>query len=104
MLKSLRCWTCVHKYLCARVSLYSTITKPAVTVEPPICLVDEASHIRVTGLAPGQVVTLTARLQEEGAKFKARGVYRASKDGHLDLSEHPSLAGTYKGKKPKQNL
>ena len=60
-------------------------------------LVDDTLDIRVSGLLPGQHVTMLSRLDDEGKKFHALAHYDADTSGRIDLKESPSLGGLYKG-------
>ncbi|XP_021507328.1 bile acid-CoA:amino acid N-acyltransferase [Meriones unguiculatus] len=68
---------------------------------PLSALVDEPVHIRVTGLAPSQVVFLEASLKDErGILFSSQASYRASEVGDVDLDRDSSLGGDYVGVHP----
>ncbi|XP_052031438.1 bile acid-CoA:amino acid N-acyltransferase [Apodemus sylvaticus] len=71
------------------------------TAVPLTALVDEPVHIRVTGLAPFQVVCLQASLKDEkGVLFRSQAFYRASEMGEVDLKHDSSLGGDYMGVHP----
>ncbi|XP_045878509.1 acyl-coenzyme A amino acid N-acyltransferase 2-like [Meles meles] len=71
------------------------------TATPASALVDEPVHIRVTGLPPLQLVTLTASLKDEkGNVFLSKAFYKANEVGELDLMEAPAFGGDYVGVHP----
>ncbi|XP_039078820.1 acyl-coenzyme A amino acid N-acyltransferase 2-like [Hyaena hyaena] len=71
------------------------------TATPASALADEPVHIRVTGLTPLQIVTLTASLKDEkGYVFQSQAFYRANEVGELDLTEASSFGGDYVGVHP----
>ncbi|XP_037357883.1 acyl-coenzyme A thioesterase 6 [Talpa occidentalis] len=73
-----------------------------VTVEPAgRCCWDQPVRIAVSGLAPGQPVTLRASLRDEkGARFRAHARYCADARGLLDLARAPALGGSFAGLEP----
>lgn len=71
------------------------------TATPASALADEPVHIRVTGLPPLQMVTLTASLKDEKGKlFRSKAFYRSNEAGELDLKQAPSFGGDYVGVHP----
>jgi Acyl-CoA thioester hydrolase/BAAT N-terminal region len=67
-------------------------------VHPSIeTLVDEPIQIWVTGLIPGQQVSVTAFIVEDGNKFFSCGRYEADGRGLVDLESMESFGGTYNG-------
>ncbi|KAM4663834.1 acyl-coenzyme A thioesterase 1-like isoform 1-T2 [Discoglossus pictus] len=75
-------------------------------VSPRRCLFDEPLRVKVSGLSPGQAVTLQGRLTDEsGEIFTSLGRYRAESSGELDLSRSPALeGGSYTGIEPEGPL
>ncbi|XP_053330437.1 acyl-coenzyme A thioesterase 1-like [Spea bombifrons] len=71
-------------------------------VSPGRCLFDEPLQVKVTGLSPGQEVTLQAALTDEGGEtFTSVGRYRAGSSGELELSRSPALdGGSFTGIEP----
>jgi dienelactone hydrolase len=70
--------------------------EPRLTVEPGTALLDRDLHIRLTGVAAGERVTLEAR---EGW-WIGRGVYRAEESGTVDPARDASIGGSYRGVSP----
>lgn len=71
------------------------------TATPASALVDEPVHIRVTGLPPLQLVTLTASLKDEkGYVYRSKAFYKANEVGELDLTQASSCGGDYVGVHP----
>ncbi|GAB5579966.1 bile acid-CoA:amino acid N-acyltransferase isoform X2 [Prionailurus iriomotensis] len=71
------------------------------TATPASALADEPVHIRVTGLLPLQIVTLTASMKDEkGYVYQSKAFYKANEVGELDLTEAPSIGGDYVGVHP----
>ncbi|XP_068111948.1 acyl-coenzyme A thioesterase 1-like [Hyperolius riggenbachi] len=68
-------------------------------VSPQRCLYDETLQLQVSGLSPGQDITLRTELTDEGGQlFSSMGRYRAGGSGELDLSQSPALeGGTFTG-------
>ena len=70
---------------------------PKLTVSPNPALVDESLSITVTGLQPGQDVTLRSRVDEGGHRFYGCAHYTADNGGMVKVSNMPSHGGTYRG-------
>ncbi|XP_044121185.1 acyl-coenzyme A amino acid N-acyltransferase 2-like isoform X2 [Neovison vison] len=71
------------------------------TATPASALADEPVHIRVTGLPPLQLVTLTASLKDEkGNVFRSKAFYKTNEVGELDLMKAPAFGGDYVGVHP----
>ncbi|XP_019633789.1 PREDICTED: acyl-coenzyme A thioesterase 1-like [Branchiostoma belcheri] len=66
-------------------------------VTPTKALVDDKVDITVERLAPGQPVTLHARLVEGTARFQSYAHYRADDTGRVVVAKQPSLGGLYAG-------
>ncbi|MDQ2904471.1 MAG: acyl-CoA thioesterase/BAAT N-terminal domain-containing protein [Chloroflexota bacterium] len=65
-------------------------------VTPLDALVDEPVTIRVTGLIPGQRVTLRALARDSYDKrWASRAAFVAESSGEIDLATQPPLAGSY---------
>ncbi|OCT68557.1 acyl-coenzyme A thioesterase 1 [Xenopus laevis] len=75
-------------------------------VSPARCLFDEPLRMSVSGLSPGQQVTLQALVTDEaGETFTSFGRYRAGNSGELTLSRSPALAGgSFTGVEPEGPL
>ncbi|KAJ1166776.1 hypothetical protein NDU88_007172 [Pleurodeles waltl] len=70
-------------------------------VTPGVSLADEPLRIRVSGLAPRQLVTLQASLTDEkGVTFRSKAFYSADEDGKLDLDQASAKGGYYRGVVP----
>jgi len=73
-------------------------TIPLCTMEaiPQTSLIDEEVHITLTGLVPGQVVTIRAETQDGYLKtWAAHATFIADEQGHIDVSSHKPSQGTY---------
>ena len=68
-------------------------------VEPARAMIDEPVRITVRGLKPGQAVTMTAAVQDDGPLFRSYSHYMADNEGQIDLDIHASSSGTYEGMK-----
>ncbi|XP_043929948.1 acyl-coenzyme A thioesterase 1-like [Protopterus annectens] len=65
------------------------------------CLFDHPVQIKIEGLPPNQEVTLKASLADEtGELFYSLAHYKAEQNGELDLSQSPSLGGSFSGVEP----
>lgn len=69
-----------------------------INVIPKTALVDEVVKIAVSSLRPSQKVTVVACVEEDNKKFGSYAHFEASKNGLVDVSQHPSLGGSYRGK------
>ncbi|XP_068203081.1 acyl-coenzyme A thioesterase 1-like [Palaemon carinicauda] len=71
------------------------------SVDPLSCLHDEPVHIKVSGLKPGQDVTLWSSMRDvRNAHFVSYAHYRADGNGEIDVDEMKSLGGQYEGLMP----
>ncbi|KAL7646589.1 UNVERIFIED_CONTAM: hypothetical protein RMT77_001840 [Armadillidium vulgare] len=67
-------------------------------INPLKCLHDEPVHITAINIPPGSNVTLVSTIQDtKGNSFIANTHYRSDEYGTIDLLQHPSLDGSYKG-------
>ncbi|KAM5130036.1 acyl-coenzyme A thioesterase 1-like [Mantella aurantiaca] len=63
-------------------------------VSPERCLFDDPLRLQVSGLSPGQEVTLRTEVtDEDGELFTSLGRYRAGSGGELDIGRSPALEG-----------
>ncbi|XP_068110311.1 acyl-coenzyme A thioesterase 1-like [Hyperolius riggenbachi] len=87
----------LHRAMCSGVQL---------RVSPGRCLYDESLRLQVSGLSPGQHVTLRTELTDEGGElFSSLGRYQAGSSGELDLSQSPALeGGSFTGIEPEGPL
>ena len=60
-------------------------------------LVDDLIRIRVLGLVPGTQVTIHTTLKEKERSFGSAGCFIADDNGVVDVSQQPSIQGTYTG-------
>ena len=65
------------------------------SVAPRIGLVDRARAITISGLSPGERVTLKAQITLPGSVFGSRTVFRADRHGRVDLTTAAPLSGAY---------
>jgi dienelactone hydrolase len=71
---------------------------PEISVSAPVALADQAVTIRVTGLAPGQRVTVTAQATDDtGLTWQAGATFTAGQDGLVDLASAAPDSGSYQG-------
>ncbi|XP_027651610.2 peroxisomal succinyl-coenzyme A thioesterase isoform X3 [Falco peregrinus] len=85
----------------ARALLRAPRRAVSVAVSPTAGLADERVETRVTGLGPGQPVTLRALAADErGCLFQSCAHYRADGRGELHLSTDASHGGDYTGVEP----
>ncbi|RXG73086.1 Acyl-coenzyme A thioesterase 4 [Armadillidium vulgare] len=67
-------------------------------INPLKCLHDEPVHITAINIPPGSNVTLVSTIQDtKGNSFIANAHFRSDEYGTIDLLQHPSLDGSYKG-------
>jgi acyl-CoA thioester hydrolase/bile acid acetyltransferase-like protein len=71
------------------------------TVDPPRAVIDRPVAVRASGLAPGQRLTLEARLDDHWGDrwLAAADIDRAGRVGG-DVGRDAPLAGTYEGVDP----
>ena len=69
---------------------------PRLSVVPRVGLLDRARAITISGLAPGERVTLEARITEPGAVFGSRTVFTADRHGRVDLAMAAPVSGAYR--------
>jgi dienelactone hydrolase len=78
--------------------------EPAIHVQPESALADELVTIQVLGLEPGQTVTLTASLRDDGGaisrEWASFAAFTAGGDGVVDLTTQAPITGTYTGVDP----
>ena len=79
----------------------NTATPPLVEIKPTVSMIDQKVAITVTGLTPGQNVTLRALLvSDNGNTFQSRAFYIADKLGCVLVKSEPSVGGDYTGIEP----
>lgn len=65
------------------------------------CLYDETIQVKVAGLRSKQLVSMKARTTDDkGEVFCSSAIYRADRNGEIDLERDPSLGGSYVGVEP----
>jgi dienelactone hydrolase len=76
-------------------------SSPLLLVEPASALLDEPVVIRLTGLAPGEGVTLTATMTDHfDRRWQSEATFTADRAGVVDVSTQAPIAGTYVGVEP----
>eukprot|EP01042_Synura_sphagnicola_P023606 gene23606-30127_t len=71
-------------------------SRPVLTVTPADGQVDEPRRITVTGLAPDELVAISARtLRSGGVVWDSQATYMADADGVVDLSRDAPVGGDY---------
>jgi dienelactone hydrolase len=65
------------------------------SVVPRVGLVDRARAITISGLSPGERVTLKAQTTFPGSVFGSRTVFRANRHGRVDLATAAPVSGAY---------
>ncbi len=71
---------------------------PEISVSAPVALADQAVTIRVTGLAPGQRVTVTAQATDDtGLTWQSDATFTAGQNGLVDLASAAPASGSYQG-------
>jgi dienelactone hydrolase len=73
----------------------------APTIQAPAdAAVDDSLALAVTGLDPGQRVTLQASFADLGTEWTSEATFETDADGRVDLTEHAPIAGAYDGVRP----
>ncbi|MGA7669823.1 MAG: acyl-CoA thioesterase/bile acid-CoA:amino acid N-acyltransferase family protein [Nitrolancea sp.] len=79
----------------------SHVASPRFERVPVVSLADEVIHVRLTGLAPGSVVTIRSRLTDEfGGEWESATSFTADELGAVDLSAQAPSSGSYDGVEP----
>jgi dienelactone hydrolase len=72
-----------------------------ITVDRPDALASAVIDVRVSGLSPGQQVTIGAQTQDGNRlRWSAAATYRADAQGRLDLARDAATGGSYQGVHP----
>jgi dienelactone hydrolase len=73
-----------------------TAVTPLLEVRPRASLVDAPVSIRLTGLLPGQTVTVRTQMRDDaGENWSSSAVFRADAQGQVDVATQKPLAGSY---------
>ena len=76
-------------------------SSPLLTVEPASALLDEPVVIRLTGLVPGEDVTLTATMTDHFDRhWQSEATFIADRAGVVEVSTQAPIAGSYEGAEP----
>jgi len=76
-------------------------TEPRLDISPESSLVGEPWHLRVSGLQPGQAVTILAEQHDEsGVVWKSHAGFTADRDGSVDPGVQAPNSGDYEGVDP----
>ena len=68
-----------------------------IQIEPTECLMDELVSIRVSGLRPGQHITIRCETWEQKFVYDSYAHFIASLEGEVDCTRDPSFGGCYRG-------
>ena len=60
-------------------------------------LMDDVIRIRVLGLVPCSQITVHVALKEKGHDYGSTACFNVDEEGIVDLSQRPSIQGTYTG-------
>jgi len=70
----------------------------SVAIRPISSLADQAIHIQITALSPGELVTVqVGSTDARGVPWEASASYRADPAGNVDLSTAAAISGSYHG-------
>lgn len=73
---------------------------PTLTVTPDPAGITDQLAVAVSGLDPGQRVTLAATFTDRGAEWASEATFAAAGDGRVDLTTDAPVAGDYDGVRP----
>ena len=74
----------------------SPASRPVLSVTPADGLIDEPRRITVSGLAPDELVAISARtLRSRGVAWDSQATYMADADGVVDLTRDAPVGGDY---------
>jgi hypothetical protein len=69
-----------------------------IAVDKPVALADAPVHVRVSGLGPGDEVTISAQARDAGGKvWRSQAQFTADDGGVVDLDRAQPTSGTYQG-------
>lgn len=72
------------------------ISAPQFSIEPADALIDEPRHIVVSGLAPGEIVAISAYTERgRGISWMSQATFMADEQGIIDLTRHAPVGGDY---------
>lgn len=75
-----------------------TVSHPNIVIHDILSRIDEPINISVTGIQPGQVITLHLIKKLNGERYLAsKASYTADQGGIVDLSHQPPVQGSYQG-------
>src|ERR1700716_1563972 len=78
-----------------------TSPRTVVQVDPPAARVDEPFRLTVSGLPPGEPVTIRAATRDgELREWTSKATFLAGDDGTVDVPTAAPLSGTYSGVDP----
>lgn len=78
-----------------------SVPLPAFTVSAPVALADQAIDIRVTGLEPGEQVTVdSTNLDAYNERWRASATFAVGQTGTVDLGTEAPVSGSYQGVDP----
>jgi dienelactone hydrolase len=70
----------------------------SVTARPDYSFADQAVHMQITGLSPGELVNVqVSSADAHGVPWQASAGYRADASGDVDLSTAAAISGSYHG-------
>lgn len=79
----------------------TTVSVPSITIQPESALADEPVQIRVAGLESGQIVTLTAVMNDDRSReWESQATFVADGQGVVDVTTQAPISGTYSGTDP----
>jgi dienelactone hydrolase len=77
---------------------HSAGARPEISVSAPVSLADQAVTVKVTGLAPGQRVTVAATATDDtGLAWQSGATFTASRQGVVNLATAAPDSGSYRG-------
>lgn len=67
-------------------------------IDAPVASAYQPVHIRITGLPPGDQITITSSAHDyQGMRWQARAVFTADSSGTVDLAKQAPTSGSYTG-------
>ncbi|WP_328551517.1 acyl-CoA thioesterase/BAAT N-terminal domain-containing protein [Streptomyces sp. NBC_00358] len=74
----------------------TTSSHAVLDVGAPVALADEPVHARISGLSPGEDVTITSwAMDRRSVPWRGQATYRADAHGSIDLDKARPTSGTY---------
>lgn len=88
-----------HIFLTASLLSYNLLAEPTITVSKPETLLDEPVAISISGMPPGELITVHASCKEDihDQEWSSQAVFETNEAGEADLTTQAPIEGSYNG-------